>query len=61
AAVDGVNDVVASQNTAWGPTLGHEEPYSKLTGVAAITLAVNDLIIVSQFNSLTVCIILTFL
>ena len=61
AAVDGVNDVVADQNAAWSGTLGHEEPYSKLTGVAAITLAVNDLIIVSQFNSLTVCIILTFL
>ena len=61
AAVDGVNDVVAQQNTAYSGVLGHEEPYSKLTGVAAITLAVNDLIIVSQFNSLAVCIILTFL
>jgi predicted RND superfamily exporter protein len=61
AAVDGVNEVVAGQNEAYAPTLGIEEPYSKLTGVAAITLAVNDLIIVSQFNSLTVCIILTFL
>jgi predicted RND superfamily exporter protein len=61
AAVDGVNDVVADQNEAFSGTLGHEEPYSRLTGVAAITLAVNDLIIVSQFNSLTVCIILTFL
>jgi predicted RND superfamily exporter protein len=61
AAVDGVNEVVADQNEAFSATLGHEEPYSRLTGVAAITLAVNDLIIVSQFNSLTVCIILTFI
>ncbi len=61
AAVDGVNQVVADQNAAYSATLQHDEPYSKLTGVAAITLAVNDLIIVSQFNSLTVCIILTFL
>jgi predicted RND superfamily exporter protein len=61
AAVDGVNQVVAEQNSAYSGTLNHPEPYSKLTGVAAITLAVNDLIIVSQFNSLAVCIILTFL
>jgi predicted RND superfamily exporter protein len=61
AAVGGVNDVVAAQNAAYSVVLNHEEPYSRLTGVAAITLAVNDLIIVSQFNSLTVCIILTFL
>jgi predicted RND superfamily exporter protein len=60
-AVDGVNQVVADQNEAYAGTLNHEEPYSRLTGVAAITLSVNDLIIVSQFNSLTVCIILTFL
>jgi len=59
-AVGGVNDVVAEQNSAYSASLGHEEPYSSLTGVAAITLAVNDLIIVSQFNSLAVCIILTF-
>jgi predicted RND superfamily exporter protein len=61
AAVYGVNDIVATQNDAYSAILGHPEPYSKLTGVAAITLAVNDLIIVSQFNSLTVCIMLTFL
>jgi predicted RND superfamily exporter protein len=61
AAVGGVNDVVAAQNAAYSGVLNHKEPYTRLTGVAAITLAVNDLIIVSQFNSLTVCIILTFL
>jgi len=56
AAVDGVNGVVADFNEVYG-----EDFSSKLTGIAAITLAVNDLIIVSQINSLAVCIILTIL
>ena len=56
AAVDGVNGVVASFNEVYGPDFS-----SKLTGIAAITLAVNDLIIVSQINSLAVCMILTIL
>jgi predicted RND superfamily exporter protein len=55
-AVDGVNAIVASANEVYG-----ERFTSKLTGIAAITLAVNDLIIVSQFNSLAACIFLTFL
>jgi len=61
AAVDGVNDIVAEQNEAYAGVLGVSKPYSKLTGVAAITLAVNDLIISSQFNSLAASILLTFL
>ncbi len=57
AAVDGVNAVVAEQNELYNdPNL-----HSILTGIAAITLAVNDLIIASQFNSLAVCIALTFI
>jgi predicted RND superfamily exporter protein len=56
AAVDGVNAIVANANEIYG-----EDFASKLTGVAAITLAVNDLIIVSQYNSLAACIFLTFL
>ncbi len=55
-AIEGVNAVVASANDVYG-----EDFASKLTGVAAITLAVNDLIIVSQYNSLAACIFLTFL
>ena len=57
AAVDGVNAVVREQNVLYNdPNL-----HSDLTGIAAITLAVNDLIIASQFNSLAVCIALTFI
>lgn len=55
-AVDGVNRVVADFNEVYGDDFS-----SKLTGIAAITLAVNDLIIVSQINSLAVCMILTIL
>ncbi len=55
-AVDGVNEKVAEFNQMYG-----EDFSTKLTGIAAITLAVNDLIIVSQINSLAVCIFLTFL
>jgi len=57
AAVDAVNAVVEEQNELYDdPNL-----HSSLTGIAAITLAVNDLIIASQFNSLAVCIALTFI
>jgi predicted RND superfamily exporter protein len=55
-AVDGVNAIVAEANDVYG-----EDFASKLTGIAAITLVVNDLIIISQFNSLAACIFLTFL
>ncbi len=55
-AVDGVNANVASANDVYG-----EDFASDLTGIAAITLVVNDLIIVSQYNSLAACIFLTFL
>jgi hypothetical protein len=56
AAVDGVNAIVASYNAVYGGKF-----CSKLTGIAAITLAVNDLIIVGQLNSLAVCMFLTWL
>jgi predicted RND superfamily exporter protein len=57
AAVDGVNAVVAEQSELYND----KDLFSDLTGIAAITLAVNDLIIASQFNSLAVCIALTFI
>jgi len=56
AAVDGVNAIVATYNDVYG-----EKFCSKLTGIAAITLAVNDLIIIGQINSLAVCMFLTWL
>ncbi len=57
AAVDAVNAVAVEQNELYD----NKDLFSDLTGVAAITLAVNDLIIASQFNSLAVCITLTFI
>jgi len=56
AAVDGVNAIVANYNDVYGSKF-----CSKLTGIAAITLAVNDLIIIGQINSLAVCMFLTWL
>lgn len=50
AAVDGVNAVIASRGIS---------KVSPLTGVATITLAVNDLIIESQFLTLALSIVLT--
>ncbi len=59
-AVGGVNDIVERYNDI-NADPSRPEFASKLTGIAAITLAVNDLIITSQFNSLAAAIFLTFL
>jgi len=52
-AVNGVNDVIDTHGNPPGGTV------SDLAGVAALIVSVNDLLIVGQFQSLALCIILT--
>jgi predicted RND superfamily exporter protein len=53
-AVDGVNAVIDSKGSLSGGEMAH------LAGVAPLILAINDLIIVSQFQTLALCIFLSF-